>query len=268
MMDDEIYPRAPVQFVTFEVQFPMAPGLAKPEGREQVYDRLAEKFPLLETLGPMQIQFSVGGQQPLPFPQPGSQDIRMTTRSRNASVTVGAVLVRIEQAAHVSFPDLRELISEVLDAVQDAARIHGLQRATLRYVNEIQHPNTNTPASWTGLLHPSLLGPVDLLDVPAEATEGSALYRVDPQHVVRVTYGSQPSGFAVDPNGPLRVKPRPPGPFFKLDTESTWVAPADEVPPMVVTEVLTLADRLHAPVRHLFEAVITPSLRDYFRSPA
>lgn len=259
-----------MQFVTFEVQYPMTPALARAEGRELVYDRLAEQFPLLETLNAVQIQFNLaaGVAPPLPLPQPG-QEIRMTNRQRTTSVTVGAAIVRIEQAAHVQFSELRDLIAEVLDAVQDAARIHGLQRATLRYIDEIQHPDAASPADWSGLVHPSLVGPIDLLDAPPMVTEGVVVFQLDAQHALRLAYGAQPAGvFAVDPNGPLRIRPRPPGPFFKLDTESTWLAPADDVPPLVVADVVELADRLHDPISNVFEATLTPQLRDFFRTPA
>jgi uncharacterized protein (TIGR04255 family) len=270
-MHDDVYPGAPVQYVTFEVQYPVTPALAKAEGKETVYDRLVDQFPLLETLSAVQIQFNLGAgtAEPMSIPQPESQQIRMTNRHRTTSIMVGAASVRVEQAAHDRFVDLRDLIAEVLSAVDAAGRIRGLQRATLRYIDEIQHPGVSSPADWSGLVHPSLVGPVDLLDVAPMATESVAVFQLDPQHVVRVVYGAQPEGaFAVDPNGPLRVRLRPPGPFFKLDTESTWVAPPDEVPPFVVSDVLDLADRLHAPVREVFEATLTPKLRDFFRTPA
>ena len=269
-MSNEVYPQAPVQFVVFEIQYPMTPALAKSDGKELVYDRLAEQFPLLETLASLQIQFNMNdAAAPLPFPQAGSQEIRMTNRHRTTSVMVGAAITRIEQAAHVQFSDLRALVEEVLEAVQSAARIHGLQRATLRYIDEIQHPDAAAPADWASLVHPSLIGPVDLLDAPPVVTDGVVAFQLDPQHVVRLVYGAQPAGaFAVDPNGPLRVRPRPLAPFFKLDIESTWVAPPDEVPPLVVPAVLELADRLHDPISDVFEASLTPQLRDYFRTPA
>lgn len=269
-MSDEVYPRAPVQFVAFELQYPMTPALGKAEGKEHVYDRLADEFPLLETINSVQIQFGIteGSGQPMPIPQPGSE-IRMTNRHRTASVTVGAGIARIEHSAHVQFSELRELIAEVLEAIQGAARVHGLQRATLRYIDEIQHPDANSPAQWGGLVHPSLIGPIDLLDMEPVATEGVAVFQPDPQHFVRVVYGAQPAGtFAVDPNGPLRIRERPLGPFFKLDTESTWVAPPDEVPPFAVADIIDLADRLHAPVSDVFEATLTSQLRDYIRTPA
>ncbi len=269
-MSDEVYPRAPVQFVTFEVQYPMTPAFAKPEGKEVVYDQLAEQFPLLEALNSVQIQFGVGdAAPPMPIPQPGSE-IRMTNRHRTTSVTVGPAIVRIEQAAHTQFSDLRDLITEVLEAVESAARIHGIQRATLRYIDEIQHPDGTSPAAWKGLVHEGLVGPVDLLeDMQPVVTEGSILFQPDPQHLVRVAYGAHPAGtFAVDPNGPLRIRPRSPGAFFRLDTESTWVAPPDEVPPLIVADVVELADRLHEPVSAVFEATLTPQLRDFIRTPA
>jgi uncharacterized protein (TIGR04255 family) len=258
-----------VQFVIFEVQYPMTPGLAKTEGKELVYERLADDFPLLETVNSLQIQFGVGpAVQPLPVSQSGGE-IRMTNRHRTTSVTVGAAVVRIEQSAHVQFSDLRDLIGQVLEAVQAAARIHGLQRATLRYIDEIQHPDAVSPADWKDLVHPGLVGPVDLLDVEPLVTEGVVVFQPEPQHVVRLLYGAEPAeAFAVDPNGPLRTRPRPPGPFFKLDTESTWTAPPDEVPPLVVSDVIELAERLHDPLRRVFEASLTPQLRDFFRTPA
>jgi uncharacterized protein (TIGR04255 family) len=267
---NEVYPRAPVQFVVFELQYPMTPALAKAEGKELVYDRLAEQFPLLETLASLQIQFNMNdvAASALPLHQVAPQEIRMTNRHRTTSVTVGSVITRIEQAAHVQFSDLRALVEEILEAVQSAARIYGLQRATLRYIDEIQYPDARTPADWASLVHPGLIGPIDLLNAPV-VTDGVAVFQLDPQHMVRLVYGAQPAGgFAVDPNGPLRVRPRPSDPFFKLDIESTWVAPPDEVPELLVPAVLELADRLHDPISEVFEASLTPQLRDHFRTPA
>ena len=59
------------------------------------------------------------------------------------------------------------------------------------------------------------------------------------------------------------MRPAPPGGhFFLLDTDAAWTLPPDEgVPEATVEFVRTVADRLHRPVKDLFEARLTERLR-------
>jgi uncharacterized protein (TIGR04255 family) len=265
-MPSEVYPRAPVKFVAFAARFPLAPKLQHQENQEAVYERLVESYPLLEIINAVQVQVPIGfGGESLPGLPQVPQKLRMMNRERTRSVTIGPRIIALEFTDHESFPKLRELLVEVLGALVEVAAPAAMSGVALQYVDEIRHPSVEGARDWRGLLHDSLVGPVDLLDAEVQETSAITVFRLTGAHEVRVVHGASPEGFAVDPNGPLRVDPAGEGPFFRLDIASEWTAPAESVPPFTVDGVLDVADQLHAPVREVFENAITEKLREHFR---
>jgi uncharacterized protein (TIGR04255 family) len=65
----------------------------------------------------------------------------------------------------------------------------------------------------------------------------------------------------------LHISRSPTGSYFLIDIDSGWNAPVDDLPEFAVGEVLDVLDRLHAPVREVFERMITDKLRDHFKTP-
>jgi uncharacterized protein (TIGR04255 family) len=175
-------------------------------------------------------------------------------------------MILMECTDHESFEHLHGLLQKVLTGLTEVTTPSGLQNVALQYVDEIRHPDIKSSRDWAGLITSSLVGPTDLLAIEAEQTSGVAVYHVSDEHQVRIGYGAVSEGFAVDPNGPLRVDKRGEGPFFRLDLEGQWTAPPEAVPPFSVDDVLKIARELHEPIRDAFENAITPQLRDYFRS--
>lgn len=261
-----VYPNAPVQFVTAAVRYSLAPALGRADGREAIYDRLAGDFPILESLSTMRVELAVGPQGPgLPLPSQVAEQVRMTNRGRTMSVTVGPNELLIESGMHKSFEQLLGVIDKALHAVTDVTAVNAVQQLRLRYVDEIRHPATRTPGDWLPLLRSSLIGPLDLLEHEPVQTEGAVMFRISDQHTVRVVFGAHPDGFAVDPDGPLRVRRHAGGPYFRLDTESTWAPSAENVPALVTDDALAVFRDLHEPVSAVFEAAITDDLREFFR---
>jgi len=68
-------------------------------------------------------------------------------------------------------------------------------------------------------------------------------------------------GYAVDPGGELKRSAPVPGAFFLLDIDSYWT-PSEGIPEFDVGQLLTTSEDLHAPVRRLFESLITDELRE------
>lgn len=266
-MPTEIYPQAPVRFVAFVLQFPLSPKLQRRETKEAVYERLADTFPLFENVGAVSLQMPLAGpaagQSAVQAGMP--EKARMTNRERTRSVTLGPRLIAVESTDHASFEHLRELLEAVLQALVGVAAPSGMSGVTLHYVDEIRHPSASTPAGWKGLVADSLLGPTALAKLEAQQTAGAAVYQLSEQHQLRLGYGAASEGFAVNPDGPLRVQEHESGPFFRLDIDSEWTAPDDAVPPLVVSDVLSIADTLHDAVSDAFESAITPTLREHFR---
>ena len=103
------------------------------------------------------------------------------------------------------------------------------------------------------------------LEIKRMQLSNGAVLLVSEQHQLRLGYGAASEGFAVDPDGPLRVEGHESGAFFRLDIDSERSAPEDSVPPLVVSDVLSIADTLHDAIRDAFESAITPTLREHFR---
>lgn len=264
-MAAEVYPRAPVQFVSLMTRFPLVPDLQRMEGKEAIYRELAESLPLLEaievpTLGGLGI--SVG--QPNP-PATGPRQIRMMNRERTRSVTLGPQMLLFECTDHESFPSLQEIVQPAWQALAEKAHPAALNDMTLRYVDEIRHPDVKLTQDWDSLIEAALAGPIGLLDAAPDQLSGLVVYEPSEERQLRVTYGAAPRGFIVDPSGPLKVQDQGAGPFFQLDIESEWKAPAEAVPPFAVDRALEISEQLHEPIRQAFESAITPRLRDYFR---
>ncbi len=267
-MSKEIYARAPVQFVSFVARFPLSPTLNAPGGKEAVYGRLRESFPLLEEIHFSQLELSVGpGELPRPAIGPSTtpRQLRMTSRERTHSLTLGPQMALFQCTDHESFERLEQVLRPILEAVAEHGAPAGLLKAELRYVDEIRHPAVAESHDWTSLVLDSVVGPVGLLDVGARETAGMAVYPLSDRHELRLGYGAVSEGFVIDPEGPLRVKSQGEGPCFRLDFESTWTAQNEAVPTFDVDRVLDIARELHTPIHDAFEAIIKPDLREHFR---
>lgn len=266
-MSKEIYARAPVQFVSFVARFPLSPALQAPGGKEAVYGQLRESFPLLEEIHFSRVELSVGpGEEPRQAVSSSTpHQLRMTSRERTHSFTLGPRMALFQCTDHESYERFEQVLRPVLEAVAEHGEPTGLLKAELRYVDEIRHPSVSEPQDWRSLVHDSVVGPVDLLDGGARETAGLAVYPLSDRHELRLGYGAVKEGFVIDPQGPLRVRGQGSGPCFRLDLESTWTAPNEAVPTFDVEGVLDIAGELHTPIHDAFEAIIKPDLREHFR---
>ncbi len=261
-MSNELYPRAPVRFVVCAAHFPLSPRLRPVEAKQAVHDRLSETFPLAELLPPLPVP--AGRRQPASAPST-PQKLWMTNRERTCSVTIGPRVVVLERSDHERFEDLSALLGQVLEALTAVAVPAALSGVSLRYVNEIRHPSVRDSSDWSGLLHDSLTGPVELLDAEARQASAVAAYRLSGAREIQIVSGAESEGFAVDRSGPLRIRPPHEGPFFRLDIAGEWTAPGVTMPPFAVEHVLGVARDLHAPIQEAFERAIGDELRAHFR---
>jgi uncharacterized protein (TIGR04255 family) len=266
-MPNEIYPRAPVRFVSFVAGFPLSPALQAPGGKEAVYERLRERFPLLEGIHVSQLEVPLGIGSMLPPPTGASmpRQLRMTGPERTSSVTLGPRMVRFDCTDHESFERLEEEMRPIIEAVHEVGKPAGLLEVTLQYVNEIRHPDAVTPDDWTRFVLESAVGPTGLLGTEAQQTSGVAVYQLSEHQELRIGCHAAREGFVVDPNGPLRVKRHESGPFFSLNLESEWTTPDDAVRSFDVEQLLGIGRELHGPIHDAFEAIIKPELREYLR---
>jgi uncharacterized protein (TIGR04255 family) len=132
--------------------------------------------------------------------------------------------------------------------------------ALLCNARDLRRPKLSGIAPW---VHSSLLGPAPLgQELGLAAVEWQAImgFTPHPEREVVLRYGPR-EGFAVSPGGGLKRSTPPPGPFFMVDIDSFWT-PGEGTPEFDVKMLLDTCDELHAPVRGLFESLITDRLRE------
>ncbi len=263
----EIYPSPAVQFVIFELRYPTALFLDRQDGREAIYERLSEAFPLLQTVNTVQLPFPAGsgviGASFAALPSEGSA-IRMLNRDRSRSATLGPTSLQMEISIYEGFEDFAASIRQVLQAIAEVGTVQGIERLSLRYIDEIRIPEISDACAWAPYIDERLLGPGLFPAFPAHATDVSARYDLSDGLSLQLRAASMPADAqpTVSPAGPLRLRRSGSGPYFLLDTTGAWTLTDAEVPRFIVDDVLQLCERLHDPLYRLFEESITERLRD------
>lgn len=262
MGDREIYPRAPLRLVAFELRTPTVPTFASPESALPAFEQLKDIVPIIGPANPT-IEMGSGDGPPTITPGP----LRLLDRRRQLSIVLGPRAIAVETSAYHRFEEFEKTLERTLDAVSKVADVAGMVRIGLRYIDEIRVEGVSEPSDWKGLINGALLGAAQLNgEFNATSFNGLLEYALDSQTTVNLRYGAL-RGRVVDSSGPLRIEPEYDGPFFLIDIDSFWTAPEEELPEFNVDEALEICTRLRLPVRSLFEAAITEKLREDFRRP-
>jgi uncharacterized protein (TIGR04255 family) len=192
----------------------------------------------------------------------------MFTRPKTTLVSLSGNNLTVETSDYKGFGQYLSVIEMVLSAVSSSAHPYGLERLGLRYVDEIRVPQADSegPVDWEPYVHHALLTAGDLAelvpqDLIPQSWQGAVQFKHDAQRSVVLRFGSL-DGLAVTPEGPLKLARQfEPSPFFLLDIDSFWSRREDQVVEFDSSALMDLTRELHAPVRALFEAVITEQLR-------
>ncbi|MGF1645974.1 MAG: TIGR04255 family protein [Kineosporiaceae bacterium] len=262
MEDREIYPNAPVVLVTLELRHPATEPLTRAE-RVRAARLLGAHTPIPRAGHATEIVMTAApGSQPTQqvkqeeFPRFLSRDHRVAVAFRRDAVVV-------ETTRYGRWEELRALVADVLEVRAEVGGVVGVERLGLRYIDEIRVPS-GAESAWEPWVHHALLGPSAVardLDLPRPALwQGLTVFPPDPDRTLALRYGSF-AGHAVQPDGELKRDDSPAGPFFLLDIDSFWI-PGDGTPEFDIESLLRTCDSLHAPIRSLFEHLITDRLRD------
>ncbi len=183
------------------------------------------------------------------------------SRDNTIAVSIRSEAIIIETTSYIRWEHLRELTSEVLAARQEVDGVDGVERVGLRYIDEIRVPD-DPGKDWASWVDSTLLGPAQAgepLGLRVAQWHGITVFESGPDRAVALRYGPR-EGYAVDPGGDLKRPAPAPGAFFLMDIDSFWT-PSDGVPEFDIEMLLMMCDKLHAPVRNLFERLITDRLR-------
>lgn len=262
-LNREVYPNAPLVQVVIEIRWPPTPELLSGEGLLRLRQALRPRLPLTDQIAEQSVTFSLGSLQ---APQQAIVPrTRFTSRDRSTVVDVSNRSLTIETTTYNRYEALRDVAATALQALAEANRPDGLERIGLRYIDEVRVP-TEAPGDvdWSPWIHE------DLLHVPGPTAALRGLDVVTWEGVVQLDSGADRVVFrygprvgrAVDPHGTTGpTSESAAGAFFLLDLDSFHLLGPD-VPEFEPAAVLALCDRLHEPVRGIFEASITDRLRD------
>jgi uncharacterized protein (TIGR04255 family) len=145
--------------------------------------------------------------------------------------------------------------------------IPGVTRVGIRYIDEVRVPHpADGSIHWSRYVDARLSGAADvsLGGRPPVDMQAALQFDLGDGYSTVVRYGAR-RGRAVG-DAPLRRRrgDSPNGEYFLFDVDSFWLS-ADTLPEFSVEETMSVADRLHEPVRTLFEASITDDLREILR---
>lgn len=261
----EIYPNAPIEFVACEVQYPVSPELATDDALRMLHAALFAWLPVAQPEVGTTLVFGPAAQQP---PLTTSKILRFISRDRRLCVVVSSSRLSVETTQYPGWDAFRPSVERALSALSDTdARIPGLARVGLRYIDEIRVPDPEAgDGRWSRYIDARLSGAADITLGGRSAADMQAALRFDlgGGQAAVVRYGAR-RGQAVA-NAPLlrRGSHGPDDPYFLFDIDSFWQPPSD-LPEFSVEAALATADRLHEPVRTLFEASITDDLREIMR---
>lgn len=257
----EVYPNAPLVLATVEVRHPAAPPLTATE-RTAVKEALAKWTPILRSTNQVSFEAIVGSAADAhhqtsveEFPKYFSRDNMLAVSLRTASTV-------IETTRYEGWTSFLELIHETLTTRIAASQLDGIERIGIRCINEIRIPG-DTPSDWSDWLNPPIVPSPSLesaAGMPVTQWQGATIFGQQPGNAVVLRYGLR-DGYAVASTPELRRELPNPGPFMWIDIDSFWT-PGEETPEFDLDRTVDICDKLHDPVRTIFESLITDRLRD------
>lgn len=255
----EAFPNAPLALVAAEVRYPEVAeqSLGMPV-QLRIRDKLGGDWVIHnETAQTFEAGVSAAG----PQASLRRETVRrITSRQRTKVITVGPYNFVVEVSDYVHFADFRELLQRASKVVESVLSPSGILRVGLRYINEIAVPEMSP--DWDRWLDASLMAPTLPSGTTPSTWTGAVQYQVAPGQLLVFRYGPSP-GPVVSPTGPLRRPRVPEGPIFMLDFDSSWQP--RNIPEFTADLIVGMTDRLHSPLRDLFDSFVKPQLLDVFR---
>lgn len=263
-MKEEIYPNAPIVLMVAEIKHVEHKPLDEKQSRI-IYEAVKEILPIRDDGEEPRLTFSAASDGSLSEPQLVQIKVRRySSRDKRTVVTISPDAISVKTTQYHRYEDVRQLLKQTLTALVDAVALEGVTRIGLRYIDEIRVPSDNDSGmpKWSEWVDESLVGPRDVgikQGLSPTESEGTLAFSSGDATRLVLRYGAQNSN--VIESTPRLRRPTPsPGPLFKLDIDSYWHP--ENISEFTPDQILAKADLLHAPVRSMFEGLITDRLRN------
>lgn len=256
MADHKVYRNPPIAMVAVEVRHSGTDPVTE-EGYLAIKKRLRERWPV--QLPGQDVTLDFGSPTPAPVVV---EYQRFASRDRRSAIVVRPGMTTVETVDYKGWDDMRHAVQTALEVRTAVSEPSGYERVGLRYIDEVRIPGDDSIMDWSPWVHASLLAaqPDDGVALPLSDWQGVSQFGPVGGRSLVLRYGPR-TGYAVEPKGNLRRPVAPTGAFFLLDIDSFWET-TDDVPEFDPLELALRCDDLHAPVRQLFEGLITNKLRE------
>ena len=247
----EVFANAPLAFVVCEIRFPLAPRLVTDDSLIALTDAFTEVLPV-----PEEERTEDGGERRFRFLDP----------QRTVSVVVARDSLSVETTHYTEWAQFRGAVLRVIRTVAARARIAGVERVGLRYINEIRVPESISDISrWRGWISDDVLGPLGVVPgYSPESFQTITHLRGGPNQLIVRCAALVGSGVVSDE--PLRRRiAADESPFFVIDTDSYCDTPGEQMTAFAAEDLGSILDGLHQPLAALFHRAITEKSRELFR---
>lgn len=249
--DNEVYANAPLVLVTAQLRYAHEPRLNTPEVRDIVAQAIRAALPVLDVESVEQ----EGGEV--------TRQLRATNTAGTITVVVSAHAVTVEAAEYTHFGVFAELLEICFGAVELAVGSVYVERAGLRYIDEVRPPGIADTEEWSAWIAEPLVAATTLFpNRSPEGLRGSTLYEVA-ERTIMVFHWGEVVGHSIVAASKVRMPPPESGRFFVLDADAFWVPEAPVA--LAPSEMVERFAALHVPVSEAFQASLTESARSLFR---
>ena len=255
MSDQKVYRNPPIAMVAVEVRHSGTDPVSE-AGYTAIRQKLRKQWPVQLPAQDVTLDFGSSGPSPVVI-----EYRRFASRDRRTAIAIRPGSTTVETVDYKGWDDLQLTLRAALEVRAEVSEPSGYERVGLRYIDEVRVPGGAEATDWALWVHPSLLAaqPDEGVELPLSDWQGMSQFGPADGRSLVLRYGPR-KGYAVEPNGPLRRPETPAGAFFLLDFDSFWET-SGPVPEFEPDTLMTRCDHLHAPVRRLFEGLITEKLR-------
>lgn len=249
--ENDVYAKAPLVLVTAQLSYAHEPRLNAVEVRDVVAGGLRVSLPVLDVE-------SVEGED-----GEVTRQLRATNENGSVTVVVNSQSLTVYACEYTHFAEFSALLGECFAALEKGVGQIYVERAGLRYIDEVRPPDISSTRQWGTWIAPQLVSPVELLPgKSSDALRGATLYEVADRTVMAFHWGEVVGHSVVAPSK-LRKQAPEMSRFFVLDADAFWVpeTPVAASP----TEMVGRFDQLHDPVSEIFQASLTDKTRMLFR---
>lgn len=257
--EHEVFAEAPLAWVACEIRFPLVPGLTDEDSFRSLAEAFFHDFPVPRD-GVQQPDGEFDARAP-------ERHLRFMNKSHTMSVSLTRCSLTAETTDYEQWDPFKSDVLHSAEVVSGLARIVGIERVGLRYINEIRVPaSIGNTLEWEGWINEEVLGRSH--QVPAYLPESfrTAHYCRKGNYGLNVGYAAL-TGQSVVLDEPLKHRrPVAQGPFFVIDTDSFLeVLPGEELLDFHTETLVPVLEELHDPIESVFQNAITEKLRDLFR---